>query len=41
MLVFFHRKRLLHTYFPKYLWQPQNLPSENTNTDENCCDLTQ
>lgn len=41
MLVFFHRKCLLHTYFPKYLWQPQNLPSENTNTDENCCDLTQ
>lgn len=41
MLVFFHGKHLLNTYLPEYFWQPQNLTSENTNTDENCCDLTQ
>lgn len=41
MLVFFDRKGLLNTYLPKYFWQPQNLTSENTNTNENRCDLTQ
>lgn len=34
-------RSLLNTYCPKYLWQPQDLPHENTNTDENCCNLTQ
>lgn len=41
MLVLFDRKDLLNTYLAKYFWQPQNLTSENTNTNENRCDLTQ
>lgn len=41
MPAFCHRKHLLNTHLPKYFWQPQNLTSENTNTDENRCDLTQ